>query len=89
MSLLSNDQIVTTCFDDAHAGYYSYIWAAVLDADAFQAFKDKDLFDQELAAKFRKYVLGLSGSDDAMKLYREFRGRDPEIEPLLKKRGLM
>ncbi len=71
------------------AGYYSYIWAAVLDSDAFQAFKDSgDLFDQELAAKFRKYVLGLSGTEDAMEIYRQFRGQDPSIEPLLVKRGL-
>ncbi len=70
------------------AGYYSYIWAQVLDADAFQAFKDSDLFDQELAGRFRKYVLGLSGTRDAMEIYREFRGQDPQIEPLLIKRGL-
>lgn len=70
------------------AGYYSYIWAQVLDADAFQAFKDTDLFNQELAARFRKYVLGLSGTRDAMEIYREFRGQDPQIEPLLVKRGL-
>ncbi|MBC8403183.1 MAG: M3 family metallopeptidase [Candidatus Marinimicrobia bacterium] len=70
------------------AGYYSYIWAQVLDADAFQAFKDTDLFNQELAACFRKYVLGLSGTRDAMESYREFRGQDPQIEPLLVKRGL-
>ncbi|MCK4894563.1 MAG: M3 family metallopeptidase, partial [Calditrichia bacterium] len=56
------------------AGYYSYIWAQVLDADAFQAFKDTNLFNQELATRFRKYVLGLSGTQDAMESYREFRG---------------
>jgi len=71
------------------AGYYSYVWAQVLDADAFQAFKETDLFNPELAARFRKYVLGLSGTRDAMEIYREFRGRDPLIEPLLVKRGLM
>ena len=70
------------------AGYYSYIWAQVLDADAFQAFKYTDLFNQELANRFRKYVLGLSGTQDAMESYREFRGQDPQIEPLLVKRGL-
>lgn len=71
------------------AGYYSYIWAQVLDADAFKAFKDTDLFNQELAAKMRKYILGLSGTYDAAEIYRQFRGRDPEIEPLLRKRGLV
>ncbi|MFH1852440.1 MAG: M3 family metallopeptidase [Candidatus Neomarinimicrobiota bacterium] len=71
------------------AGYYSYMWAQVLDADAFQAFKDSgDLYNQELAAKFRKYVLGLSGTEDAMDIYRKFRGGDPDIQPLLVKRGL-
>jgi peptidyl-dipeptidase Dcp len=70
------------------SGYYSYIWAEVLDADAFNAFKQTDLFNQELAGKFRKYVLGLSGTDDIMKLYRQFRGQDPEIQPLLERRGL-
>jgi peptidyl-dipeptidase Dcp len=70
------------------SGYYRYIWAEVLDADAFQAFKETDLYNQELAGKFRKYVLGLSGSQDAMDLYREFRGKNPEIQPLLDRRGL-
>ena len=71
------------------SGYYSYIWAAILDADAFQYFKDSgDLFNKEIATKYRKYVLGLSGTEDAADIYRKFRGRDPEIEPLLVKRGL-
>ncbi len=70
------------------SGYYSYIWAEVLDADAFQAFKETDIYNQELAGKFRKYVLGLSGSQDAMGLYRKFRGKDPDIQPLLERRGL-
>lgn len=71
------------------AGYYVYIWAAVLDADAFEAFKETgDLFNQEVAAKFRT-LLSKSGSDEGMTIYRNFRGKDPVIEPLLKKRGLM
>ena len=71
------------------AGYYSYIWAAILDADAFQYFKDSgDLFNKEIAAKYRKYALGLSGTEDAAEIYRKFRGKDPEIEPLLIRRGL-
>ena len=71
------------------AGYYSYIWAATLDADAFQAFKDTDLYNPELAAKYRKYILGLSGTEDVAVTYRRFRGRDAEIEPLLLRRGLL
>ncbi len=71
------------------SGYYSYIWAAILDADAFQYFKDSgDLFNKEIAAKYRKYALGLSGTEDAAEIYRKFRGKDPEIEPLLIRRGL-
>ncbi len=70
------------------AGYYSYIWAEVVDADAFQAFKEKGLFDQETAAKFRKYILSAGGTDDPMVLYKKFRGREPEIGPLLVRRGL-
>lgn len=71
------------------AGYYSYIWAATLDTDAFQAFKDTDLYNPELAAKYRKYILGLSGTEDVAVTYRRFRGRDAEIEPLLARRGLL
>jgi len=71
------------------AGYYSYIWAAVLDADAFQAFKEKgNLFDKKTAAAFRNYILAKSGTDDAMVLYKKFRGREPNVEALLKRRGL-
>ena len=70
------------------AGYYSYIWAEVLDADAFQAFKETSLFDQETAAAFRTHILERGGTDDAMTLYKNFRGREPEIQPLLNRRGL-
>ncbi len=70
------------------AGYYSYIWAEVVDADAFQAFKEKGLFDQATAEKFRKYILAAGGTDDPMVLYKKFRGRAPEIQPLLERRGL-
>jgi len=70
------------------SGYYSYIWAAVLDSDAFQAFKDSgDLFNQELAASFRKNVLS-RGSNDMMAQYVKFRGAEPKVDALLKKRGL-
>jgi len=69
------------------SGYYSYIWAAVLDADAFQAFRETDLFNRELAASFRKNILS-KGSSDTMAQYIEFRGREPKVDALLKKRGL-
>ena len=71
------------------AGYYSYIWSAVLDSDAFQAFKEKgNLFDSATAAKFRAEVLSRGGTEDPALLYRRFRGADPKVGPLLEKRGL-
>jgi peptidyl-dipeptidase Dcp len=70
------------------AGYYSYIWAEVVDADAFQAFKENGLFDKKTADKFRKYILAAGGTDEPMVLYKKFRGREPEIGPLLDRRGL-
>jgi len=73
--------------DGYSAGYYSYIWAAVLDADAFQAFKDTDLFNKKLAAAFREHVLS-RGSTDMMAQYVKFRGAEPKVEPLLIRRGL-
>ncbi len=70
------------------AGYYSYIWSGVLDSDAFEAFKETSLFDSKTAQAFRKYILETGGTDDPMTLYKKFRGAEPKIEPLLKKRGL-
>lgn len=71
------------------AGYYSYTWAEVLDADAFEAYKETgDLFNPEVADKFRTYVLTPGGIDDAMDMYKNFRGKQPSIDPLLKNRGL-
>jgi len=70
------------------AGYYSYTWAEVLDSDAFQAFKETDLFDQKTALAYRENILAAGGTEDPKVLYRRFRGRDPRIEPLLEKRGL-
>ncbi len=71
------------------AGYYVYIWAAVLDADAFNAFKESgNIYNQELASKFRKYCLSECGEDEGMVQYMKFRGQEPSIEPLLKRRGL-
>ncbi|MEI8226406.1 MAG: M3 family metallopeptidase [Bacteroidota bacterium] len=71
------------------SGYYSYIWAAVLDNDAFEAFKEKGLFDQATATSYRKNILEKNGTMDAMQMFVNFRGREPVIEPLLKNRGLM
>ncbi|MBU1220533.1 M3 family metallopeptidase [Myxococcota bacterium] len=71
------------------AGYYSYIWAAVLDNDAFAAFEEKkDIFHAETARKLHDFILSQGGSDESMDLYKKFRGREPRIEPLLKNRGL-
>ncbi len=74
--------------DGYDAGYYVYTWAAVLDNDAFEAFNEKGLFDQATATSFRKNVLEKMGIMDAEKMYLNFRGREPEIEPLLRNRGL-
>ena len=71
------------------AGYYSYIWAEVLDCDAYEAYKETgDIFNQEVAGKFRKYILTSGCIDDAMDMYVNFRGKEPGIDPLLKNRGL-
>ncbi len=69
------------------AGYYSYIWSEVLDKDAFQAFKEKGLFDPATARAFRT-LLEKGGTEEAMTLYKAFRGREPSVEPLLEARGL-
>ncbi|MEI7499441.1 MAG: M3 family metallopeptidase [Bacteroidota bacterium] len=71
------------------AGYYSYIWAEVLDADAFQAFKKSgDIFDKTTASKFRTCILEKGGSKEAMEMYVDFRGHEPTIDALLENRGL-
>jgi len=70
------------------AGYYGYIWSGVLDSDAFEAFKETSLFDQATAESFKKNVLEVNGTADYMEMFVNFRGREPVIEPLLKKRGL-
>lgn len=70
------------------SGYYSYLWAAVLDSDAFEAFMETGLFDKTTAESFRKNILEKGGSEDLMVLYKKFRGREPNVNALLKKRGL-
>lgn len=72
------------------AGYYSYIWSGLLDADAYEAFRETgDFFHQETAQSFRKNILERGGTKDAMEMYIDFRGHEPEIEPLLRQRGLV
>ena len=72
------------------AGYYSYIWAEVLDSDAYQAFVETgDIFDRKTATAFRKNILEPGGIKDAMEMYKSFRGTEPGIEPLLRNRGLI
>lgn len=70
------------------SGYYSYIWSGVLDSDAFSAFKEKGLFDKSLSDSFRKNILEKGGTQDPEELYIKFRGREPKVDALLKKRGL-
>ncbi len=71
------------------SGYYSYIWAAILDADAFEAFRENGLFDPATAKSFRSNILERGGTEDPMVLYKQFRGAEPDITPLLKRRGLL
>ena len=71
------------------AGYYSYIWCEVLDADAFQAFKETSLFDPKTAESFRRNILARGNTEEPMDLYKKFRGREPKVEALLKRRGLL
>jgi len=70
------------------AGYYSYKWAEVLEADAFSLFKEKGIFNREVANSFRENILSKGGSEDADVLYRNFRGHDPQPEALLEKLGI-
>jgi len=70
------------------AGYYGYIWSGVLDHDAFAAFEETSLFDQETAQRFRTEILEVNGTADYMDMWTNFRGREPEIEPLLRNLGL-
>jgi peptidyl-dipeptidase Dcp len=70
------------------AGYYSYVWAEVLDADGFEAFKEAGLFDPKVARSYRENILAAGDSEEPMVLYERFRGAKPSIEPLLVRRGL-
>ena len=76
--------------DGYSAGYYSYMWSEVMDADAFAAFEEAgDPFDPEVAARLERHILSAGGSEEAETLYLRFRGRMPGVEALLKGRGLL
>jgi peptidyl-dipeptidase Dcp len=70
------------------AGYYSYLWAEVLDKDAFELFKEKGILDQETSMSFRRNILEMGGSEEPMVLYKRFRGAEPDPAALLRSRGL-
>lgn len=74
--------------DGYASGYYTYLWAEVLDADGFEYFKEKGIFDPETARKFKENVLEKGGSVDPMELYKNFRGQEPSVDALLRNRGL-
>jgi len=71
------------------AGYYSYKWAEVLDADAFAYFKEQGIFNKEVAQKFKEYVLSKGGTEKPMHLYKKFRGSEPKLDALLERAGLL
>lgn len=71
------------------AGYYSYKWAEVLDADAFEFFKEKGIFDSQVARLFRENILEKGGTEHPMELYKKFRGKEPSVDALLKRAGLL
>ena len=71
------------------SGYYSYKWAEVLDADAFAYFKEKGIFNKEVATKFKEHVLSKGGTENPMVLYKRFRGAEPKVEALLERAGLL
>jgi Zn-dependent oligopeptidase len=77
-------------FDGGYSsGYYSYKWAEVLDADAFDYFKQNGIFNKEIATKFKDTVLSKGGTVHPMSLYKQFRGQEPTVEALLKRAGLL
>jgi len=71
------------------AGYYSYKWAEVLDADAFDYFKENGIFNKEIAKKYRTHILERGGTEHPMELYKKFRGQEPDVRALLKRAGLI
>ena len=74
--------------DGYASGYYTYLWAEVLDTDAFELFKERGVFDPATAASFKKNILEAGGSEDPMQLFVRFRGHEPSVGALLRNRGL-
>ena len=74
--------------DGYASGYYTYLWAEVLDADGFELFKEQGIFDPETAKAFKENVLEKGGSEDPMTLYVNFRGAEPTVDALLRNRGI-
>lgn len=88
------ENMMSTAFSHIFAGgyssgYYSYKWAEVLDADAFEYFQEKGIFNKEVAKKFRDHILSAGGTEQPMELYKKFRGQEPRPEALLKRLGLL
>lgn len=75
--------------DGYASGYYTYLWAEVLDTDGFELFKEKGVFDPETARSFKENILEMGGSVDPMELYVRFRGHEPKVDALLRNRGLI
>ena len=75
--------------DGYASGYYTYLWAEVLDADGFELFAEKGIFDPETARSFKENILEMGGSEDPMKLFVRFRGHEPSVDALLRNRGLI
>jgi len=71
------------------SGYYSYKWAEVLDADAFALFKQKGIFNAEVAKSFKENILVKGGTEDPMELYKKFRSAEPKLDALLERAGLV
>ena len=94
--LLPDIEGTCTCTSFSHifnggyaAGYYGYKWAEVLDADAYSQFKEQGIFNREIASKYRSNILEKGGTAHPMELYKAFAGREPSVEPLLKRSGLL
>ncbi len=71
------------------SGYYSYKWAEVLDADAFEYFREEGIFSKTVAEKFKTFVLSQGGTENPMVLYKKFRGKEPQPDALLRRAGLI
>ena len=71
------------------SGYYSYKWAEVLDADAFQYFKENNIFNSKISNNFKEFILSKGGTEDPLELYIKFRGQKPKVDALLRRSGLL